>query len=207
MQQDWATFCSRLLASSGQSGAASASAELKALHNTCTTLYAFSDPNGPGGLMEMALQGWQNLERSLSVNEVEAWGAVQHSLGLAYQDRVAGEDADKHRRAIWHFNHSLSVYDRARFPTQWAKTHHKLAISLLALERAGATGSSIRHLDEQRRVALVAYVISVASTPSAGSILSARAAPLPAESPSPIATLSAPRLVSDRSPVALRLAP
>ncbi len=36
---------------------------------TCTTLYAMSDPNGPGGLMEMALQGWKLLEQSLSENE------------------------------------------------------------------------------------------------------------------------------------------
>jgi hypothetical protein len=47
---DWKTFCARLLAVAGQRGTASASAELKALHNTCTTLYAWSDPNGPGGL-------------------------------------------------------------------------------------------------------------------------------------------------------------
>jgi len=163
--QDWKGFGARLLAIAGQSGAASASAELKALHNTCTTLYAMSDPNGPGGLMEMALQGWKLLEQSLSENEVEAWGAVQHSLGLAYQDRVVGSDMDSNRQAIWHFNRSLTVYDRSRFPGQWAKTHHKLAVSLLALERARDTGTPIGHLEDQRRLGLLAYAVDVITVP------------------------------------------
>jgi tetratricopeptide (TPR) repeat protein len=161
---DWKVFCARLLAAAGQRGAASASAELKALHSTCTTLYAWSDPNGPGGLMEMALQGWLQLEQSLTENEVEAWGAVQHSLGLAYQDRVVGDVAHKNQRAIWHFNQSLSVYDRARFPTQWAKTHHKLAMSLLALERIASGSTPIGLLDEQRRLGLLAYAVSEANS-------------------------------------------
>jgi hypothetical protein len=166
---DWKAFSARLLAISGQSGAASASAELKALHNTCTTLFAWSDPNGPGGLMEMALHGWQQLAKSLSEKEVEAWGAVQHSLGLAYQDRVVGDGADNNREAIRHFNESLAVYDRTRFPGQWAKTHHKLAISLLALERAEASGALIGHLDEQRRLGLVSFALSAVSSSEASS--------------------------------------
>ena len=92
--------------------------------------------------------------------QVEAWGAVQHSLGLAYQDRIIGDDSDKHRRAIAHFNSSLLVYDRSRYPMQWAKTHHKLAISLLALERAETTSESIGHLDEQRRLGLLLHAVS-----------------------------------------------
>jgi len=114
--------------------------------------------------MEMALQGWQQLELALSEKEAEAWGAVQHSLGLAYQDRVVGDDADKNRRAIWHFNQSLAVYDHTRFPGQWAKTHHKLAISLLALERSQATGAPVGHLDEQRRLGLLAFALASATS-------------------------------------------
>ena len=43
---------------------------------------------------------------------------------------------------------------------QWAKTHHKLAISLLALERAAATNASVGHLDEQRRLGLLLHAVS-----------------------------------------------
>ena len=43
---------------------------------------------------------------------------MQHSLGLAYQDRIIGDDKDKHRRAIAHFNASLLVYDRSHYPMQ-----------------------------------------------------------------------------------------
>jgi tetratricopeptide (TPR) repeat protein len=166
---DWKGFGARLLAMAGRNGAASASPELKALHSTCTTLYAMSDPNGPGGLMEMALQGWKLLEQSLSENEVEAWGAVQHSLGLAYQDRVLGSDLDNNRQAICHFNKSLAVYDRSRFPSQYAKTHHKLAVSILALQRALDTGvgASIGHLDDQRRLGLLQHAVSGFSSPLA----------------------------------------
>ena len=85
---------------------------------------------------------------------------MQHSLGLAYQDRIIGDDSDKHRRAIAHFNASLLVYDRSHYPMQWAKTHHKLAISLLALERAETTNASIGHLDEQRRLGLLLHAVS-----------------------------------------------
>ena len=85
---------------------------------------------------------------------------MQHSLGLAYQDRIIGDDNDKHRRAIAHFNASLLVYDRSHYPMQWAKTHHKLAISLLALERAETTNASIGHLDEQRRLGLLLHAVS-----------------------------------------------
>jgi tetratricopeptide (TPR) repeat protein len=119
--------------------------------------------------MEMALHGWQQLAKSLSEKEVEAWGAVQHSLGLAYQDRVVGDGADNNREAIRHFNESLAVYDRTRFPGQWAKTHHKLAISLLALERAEASGALIGHLDEQRRLGLVSFALSTVSSSEASS--------------------------------------
>ena len=166
---DWKGFGAHLLAMAGRNGAASASPELKALHSTCTTLYAMSDPNGPGGLMEMALQGWKLLEQSLSENEVEAWGAVQHSLGLAYQDRVLGSDLDNNRQAICHFNKSLAVYDRSRFPSQYAKTHHKLAVSILALERALDTGVAvpIGHLDDQRRLGLLQHAVSGFSSPQA----------------------------------------
>ena len=67
---DWDGYCERLMSTAQQKEAASASAELKALHNTCTSLYAWSDPLGPGGLMEMALLAWQHLEQALSENEV-----------------------------------------------------------------------------------------------------------------------------------------
>ena len=67
---DWDGYCERLISTAQQKEAASASAELKALHNTCTSLYAWSDPLGPGGLMEMALLAWQHLEKALSENEV-----------------------------------------------------------------------------------------------------------------------------------------
>ena len=111
------------------------SSKLKSLHNACTQLYAIFVTGRENLYIDLAIQGWEMLIQVITPDHAEAWGAVHHSLGMAYQEQTHGDQQRNNIRAIFHFNSSLSIYTRSRFPSQCGKAHEKLAKSLLLLEK------------------------------------------------------------------------
>eukprot|EP00960_Hanusia_phi_P039577 753945-Hanusia_phi.AAC.10 len=111
------------------------SIELKFLHNACTQLYAIFVTCKENLYIDLAIQGWEMLIQVITPNHAEAWGAVHHSLGMAYQEQTHGDQLRNNIRAIYHFNSSLSIYTRSKFPSQCGKAHEKLAKSLIFLEK------------------------------------------------------------------------
>jgi hypothetical protein len=49
----------------------------------------------------------------------EYWAMLQHSLGLAYFDRIQGNKEENLKRSIECFQASLEVFTREDFPDQW----------------------------------------------------------------------------------------
>jgi CHAT domain-containing protein len=59
----------------------------------------------------------------------EKWAETQNYLGLAYCNRIKGEQAENIEMAIAFYQAALEIYTREAFPEQWAGTQNNLAIA------------------------------------------------------------------------------
>lgn len=78
------------------------------------------------------------------------WAMAQNNLGASYRNRVRGERAENHEKAITHITNALTVFSRERLPREWASAHYNLATAYLARaggERADNQEQAIAHLD------------------------------------------------------------
>ena len=57
---------------------------------------------------------------------MEQWATTHNNLGLAFADRIHGEQAENLEQAIHHSKLALEVRTREAYPDQWAGTHNNL---------------------------------------------------------------------------------
>jgi len=85
------------------------------------------DAAAPSKLREERIAAYQTIVRLLDPAILAyEWGASQHSLGAAYEQRALGDRADNLEKAIAAFEAALTVRTREAMPRDWASTQHSL---------------------------------------------------------------------------------
>jgi hypothetical protein len=82
----------------------------------------------------------------------EYWAMLQHSLGLAYFDRIQGNKEENLKRSIKCFRTSLEVFTREDFPSQWEMNWLELIrlkekLKILLAEKINAISRLVQELD------------------------------------------------------------
>ncbi len=83
------------------------------------------------------------LEKSIVCNEAalqfftldtspKQWASLQYNLGIAYQNRIAGDQCDNLERSIACYEAALQVYTPETFSDEWADTQNNLGTAYLA---------------------------------------------------------------------------
>ncbi|MBD2457072.1 CHAT domain-containing protein [Nostoc sp. FACHB-87] len=77
--------------------------------------------------LEIAIAGYEAITTVFTRSSFpQEWGKTQYNLGIAYADRIRGEQADNLERAILCFQDALQVRNRELYPEKWADTQHNL---------------------------------------------------------------------------------
>ncbi|WP_088242538.1 tetratricopeptide repeat protein [Calothrix rhizosoleniae] len=77
--------------------------------------------------MEIAIVGYELvLDAYQKLGLLFEWAMVQNNLGLAYAERIMGDQAENQEKAIAAYHDALTIRTQAQFPQDWAMTLNNL---------------------------------------------------------------------------------
>ncbi len=77
--------------------------------------------------LEIVIAAYEIISTFTQQKDPRTWAIAQINLGVAYRNRIEGEQADNKERAISAYQKALKVYTRESSPQEWAMIQNNLA--------------------------------------------------------------------------------